>query len=101
MSSGKILGSGYAKAPLALLKKKKHDCLVGFDRCSGFIEVPLFISLGKKQKLSQYCVQSDTAAENNTDNKHTVSHLDVQTLCYYKIFKQLFFSSLSAIGNKF
>lgn len=63
MVLGKVLGNCSSKATLPLLKKKKHVCLVGFDRCSGFIESPIFISPGKKQKLSQYCVESNTAAE--------------------------------------
>jgi len=103
MSLGKTLGSGYAKAPPALLEKKQHVCLMGFDRCSGLKEVPLLISPGSRQKLSQDCVQFDTEAENNSDNKHTVCHQDFQTLCYYMIFTQLFFFffNLSSIGNKF
>lgn len=46
-----------------------------------------------KIKLSQYCVQSDTAAEKNTDNE--ISHLDFQTLGYYNmIFMKLFFQPI-------
>lgn len=63
MVLGKVLENYSAKANLPLLKKKKHVYLVGFDRCSVFIEAPIFISPGKKQKLSQYCVYSNTAAE--------------------------------------
>lgn len=51
---GKLLENYSAKANLPLLKKKQHVYLVRFERCSGFIEAPLFISPGKKQKLPQY-----------------------------------------------
>lgn len=47
----KVLENYSAKANLPLLKKKQHVYLVSFDRCSVFIEAPIFISPGKKQKL--------------------------------------------------
>lgn len=56
MVLGKVLGNYSAKTNLPLVRKKQHVYLLGFDRCSGFIEAPLFISPGKKQKLSQYFI---------------------------------------------